>query len=184
MTEHQDTELTAEESAAFAALPRERNASEMLEHRTVRALRARGLIGQAGKRWVRAWMAAAGVAAAAALFAGGLAVGQWLGTRTVTETMVNASAENALEMAVAVQRAGSAYVTALSVLAQTADTSSNGAIAQGREAALTALYAAVHELVLLAPEDPVAVTLRDVLERQRQVPPDVEQLQVRNVVWF
>lgn len=184
MTEHQDNELTAQEQAAFAALPRERNASAMLEQRTVRALRSRGLLGRGSSLRVRAWIAAAGVAAAAALFMGGLAVGQWLGTRTVAQSMANTQAESALEMAVAVQRAGSAYVTALSALAQTADTSSNSAIAQGREAALTALYAAVHELVLLAPDDPVAVTLWDVLERQRQLTSDVAQLQVRNVVWF
>jgi len=184
MTENEDTELTAQEAAAFAALPRERNASEMLEQRTVRALRAKGLLGRGVNHGLRAWIAVAGVAAAAAVFVSGLAVGQWLGTRTVAQSMANSQAESALEMAVAVQRAGSAYVTALTALAQTADTSSNGAIAQGREAALTALYAAVQELVLLAPHDPVSVTLRDVLERQRDLPSDAVQLQVRNVVWF
>lgn len=184
MHEHEDVELTPQEEAAFAALPRERDASEMLEERTVHALRLRGLLARRGGARFHPWVAAAGVAAAAAVFASGLAVGQWLGSRSVANSMAGAQVESAMEMAAAVQRAGSAYVLALSALAQVADTSSNGAVDQGREAALTALYAAVHELVLLAPDDPVSVTLRDVLERQRQLPSETDQAQVRNVVWF
>lgn len=183
MTQDEHTELTPEEQAQFAALSRERNAGRMLEERTVRALRARGLL--ATRPWHRRtsfW--AAGIAAAAVVFLSGLAVGQWLGTRTVTHSIASAQAESAMERAAAVQRAGSAYVTALEALAQIADTSANDAVAQGREAALTALYAAVHELVLLAPDDPVSVTLRDVLERQRRLPSQTEPVQVKNVVWF
>jgi hypothetical protein len=183
MTPDEHTELTPEEQAAFAALPRERAAGELLEERTVRSLRARGLL--RGRPWYRrASVAVAGVAAAAAIFLSGLTMGQWLATRTVTQSMATAQAATAIELAVAVQRAGSAYVTAVEALAQIADTSTNGAVAQGREAALTALYAAVDELVLLAPDDPVSVTLRDVLDRQRALPLGTEDTPVRKVVWF
>jgi hypothetical protein len=183
MTPDEHTELTREEQAAFAALPRERAASAMLEERTVRGLRVRGLL--RGRPWYRRMsLLVAGVAAAAALFLGGLATGQWLATRTVTQSMATAQAASAIELAVAVQRAGSAYVKAVGALAQIADTSTNGAVAQGREAALTALYAAVGELVLLAPDDPVSVTLRDVLERQGQRPSEMDADPVRKVVWF
>lgn len=183
MRPDEPTELTPQEEAAFAALPRQREASRMLEERTVRALRAGGLL--RARSWHSGiWIAATGVAAAAVVFLGGLTVGQWLGTRTVARSMASAQAQSAMELAVAVQRTGSAYVKALEALAQIADTASNGAVAQGREVALTALYAAVHELVLLAPDDPVSVTLRDVLERQRQQPSETDRAYVRNVVWF
>lgn len=183
MTPDEPIELTPEERTRFADLPREREASGLLEARTVRALRARGLL-RAGAWQRRPWMAVAGIAAAAVMFLSGLAVGQWLGTRTVARSMASAQAASAMDRAIAVQRTGSAYVDALEALAQIADTSANGAVAQGREAALTALYAAVHELVLLAPDDPVSVTLRDVLERQRQPPSETEHAQIRSVVWF
>lgn len=183
MTHDDHTELTPREEAAFAALPRERAASSLLEERTVRGLRARGLL-RGGPWYRRPSLALAGLAAAAALFLGGVTTGQWLVTRTVTRSMATAQAASALELAVAVQRAGSAYVTAVEALAQIADTSTNGAVAQGREAALSALYAAVGELVLLAPDDPVSVTLRDVLERQRQPATEANDAPVRKVVWF
>lgn len=183
MTHDDHTELTPQEEAAFAALPRERAASAMLEERTVRGLRARGLLH--GRPWYRRpSLALAGLAAAAALFLGGVTTGQWLATRTVTRSMAAAQATSALELAMAVQRAGSAYVTAVQALVQIADTSTNGAVAQGREAALTALYAAVGELVLLAPDDPVSVTLRDVLGRQWQSSGASEDTPVSKVVWF
>lgn len=183
MTSDEHTELTPQEEAAFTALPRQREASDILEERTVRDLRARGSL-RAQPWFRRPLVVAAGVAAAATLFLSGLVAGQWLGTQSVTRSMASAQAESAMERAFAVQRAGSAYVRALEALGQVADTSTNGAVAQGREAALTALYAAVQELVLLAPDDPVSVTLRDVLERQWRLPTDIEQAQVRNVVWF
>ena len=67
--ERDDTELTPEERAAFAALPRERAASRLMEERTVGELRRRGLLRRARRP---RWMAAA---AALALFAGGFGAG-------------------------------------------------------------------------------------------------------------
>ena len=185
MAENESHELTERERAEFAALPREREPGQLLEERTVQALRKEGLIGRRlGARWYRrAPLVAAGLAASIALFASGVVAGQWLGSRTVAESMAEANHQTAMQAAAAVQRAGSAYVLALAALTQMADTTDNPAVAQGREAALTSLYAAVRELVLLAPDDPMAVTLRQELERaSSQGAPAVTQ--VSNLVWF
>ena len=187
MTRETENELTPEEQAAFEALSKTREPSGLLEERTVRALGDRGLLEVAPRRWMhrRIPAFAAGIAAALALFVGGIAVGQWLGSRAVADSMAAAHRQTALEMAVAVQHAGSAYVSALAALSQLADSSANGALAQGREAALTALYAAAHELVQLAPDDPIAVTIRDRLDhlrREQQTTDD--QGTIRHVVWF
>jgi hypothetical protein len=187
MTRETENELTPDERAAFEALPKTREPSGLLEERTVRALGDRGLLEVAPRRWMhrRIPAFAAGIAAALALFVGGIAVGQWLGSRAVADSMAAAQHQTALEMAVAVQHAGSAYVSALAALSQLADSSANGALAQGREAALTALYAAAHELVQLAPDDPIAITIRDRLDhlrREQQATDD--QGTIRHVVWF
>ncbi|MEO8193063.1 MAG: hypothetical protein ABI681_04375 [Gemmatimonadales bacterium] len=76
---HSDEEydLTDDERAALAALPREMDPSAMLEGRVVRALRSEGHFGAAqgrGRITSVAWK----VAAAATLFAGGVATGRYL----------------------------------------------------------------------------------------------------------
>ncbi len=185
MRENENQELTERERVEFAALPRERDPGRLIEERTVAALRKEGLIGRRFRtRWYRrAPLVAAGLAASIALFASGAVVGQWLGSRTVAVSVAAANHQTAMQAAAAVQRAGSAYVLALAALTQVADTTDNPAVAQGREAALTALYAAVRELVLLAPEDPLSVTLRQELERA-QAGGEPSLRQVTNLVWF
>ena len=69
-------ELTASERMMLAALPREMPANDMLEERVVRALRRQGHLGS-GMRQSRLG-AALRIAAAAALFAGGVATGKYL----------------------------------------------------------------------------------------------------------
>jgi hypothetical protein len=185
MPERDRSGLTERERAEFAALPRERDPGRLLEERTVKALRQERLIGRPLRpRWYRrAPLVAAGLAASVALFASGAVVGQWLGSRTVAVSMAEANHQTVMQAAAAVQRAGSAYVMALAALTQMADTTENAALSQGREAAVNSLYAAVRELVLLAPDDPMAVTLRQELERlQTGGEPDVRQ--VTNLVWF
>jgi len=185
MHEHNENELAKQERAEFAALSRERDPGRMLEERTVKALRRERLIGRPlRQRWyLRAPLVAAGLAASIALFASGLAVGQWLGTRTVADSMAAANQQTVMQAAAAVQRAGSAYVMALAALTQMADTTESQAVAQGREAAVNSLYAAVRELVVLAPDDPMAVTIRQELERLR-LGGGAEVTQVQNLVWF
>ena len=182
------SESSGPEQAVFAALPRERDPGRALEERTVRALSKRGLLAQGGgPRWASRPLLAIGLAASVALFALGVAVGQWLGTRTVTESMTVAQERTAMQAAAAVQRAGSAYVTALAALTaftQLADSADASPLAQGREAALAALTAAVRELVVLAPDDPLAGSIQELIERRWPSRPETDGIEVRNVVWF
>jgi len=178
------TDLSSAEREAFATLPRNAEPGRMLEERTVAALRERGLLGRRGRTWARPAPLLAAAAAAVALFVSGLAVGQWFGTRTVVTSVAVANHESALQMAAAVQRSGSAYVAALTALAQVADSANGPSVEQGREAALAALYAAVGELMILAPDDPVTVALRDLFQRSAPSQGTAGQPEIRNVVWF
>ena len=72
-------EWTAEEAAAFAALPREAGASDVLAERTVQALRAEGLVHEAPKRRsirVTPLRIFGALAACLVLFVGGFAIGR------------------------------------------------------------------------------------------------------------
>jgi hypothetical protein len=180
-------ELTPEEQSAFAALPRETDPGGLLEERTVNALHARGLLRAGPERTVsrRVPMWALGLAASLALFVSGVATGQWLGTRTLAGSMAAAQQETAMQTASLVQQTGSAYVMALMSLAQLADSSSDPAVAQGREAALTSLHAAARELALLAPEDPLTLVLRDGLRlTSLQGAVETSGTNLQSVVWF
>lgn len=181
---NREIDLTPVERAALEALPRERDPGRLVEERTVKALRARGLLYGPGRLGVRRlpWLAA-GVAAAVALFAGGVAVGQWTGARAVA-TSNAAEYRSVLEAAAAVQRAGSAYVTALAALSQVADTTNAAAVDQGREVALTALYSAALEMMRLAPNDPVAMTIRDGFDRARGLSARTDDQPIERLVWF
>jgi hypothetical protein len=87
-------------------------------------------------------------AAALLLFTGGVLVGrQW---PSPPETPAR-PARDPLAPAVEVQRTGTEYVAALRTLAERQGNPT--AQAQGREAALSALYGAAHELVRLSPND-------------------------------
>jgi hypothetical protein len=90
------------------------------------------------------------VAAALALFAGGVVVGQRWGDPQSAAPPPPVTA-GPLDAAAEVQRAGTEYVTALSRLDATA-----GALErdQGVDAALSALQGAAYELVRLRPHDP------------------------------
>lgn len=179
-----DADLTPAESAEFAALPREREPGRLLEDRTIRELRRRSLLQpRAGRRIGGLVAAAMAAAAAVALFVGGFAVGQWTTSRTLTTSFAAVQQQSAMGAAELVQRTGSAYVTALAALVQLADTSSHPAVAQGREAARTALYAAATELVALVPDDPVAIQMRRLLAGTDSLPARQDD-EIRRVVWF
>ena len=92
------------------------------------------------------------IAAALALFAGGILVGQRWG-ETVPAAPPPPAPEGPLAAAAEVQRAGSEYVSALSRLDE-----SDGALEreQGVDAALSTLQGAAFELVRLRPDDPQA----------------------------
>jgi len=170
----QDDDLTREEREALDALPRERDPGPLLEERTVRALRASGLLGR-GERIGRpvfspAWASAA-AAAAIALFVSGFTVGHWIQARHTEKLLVSLHERDAAQTAALVQRTGSAYVAALAALADAADSSrvrgraAGRDVTQGREVAVNILHAAANQLVRIAPEEPLAARILQGLDR-------------------
>ncbi|MBW3572312.1 MAG: hypothetical protein KY467_14520 [Gemmatimonadetes bacterium] len=154
-----DREMTPELRSRLAALPRERDPGRLLEERTVRALRQRGLVetpvaGGRVRRLRIAWLGGA-MAAGIALFASGIAVGQWMGTRATAQVVQAVQAQNDRQAALLVQQTGSAYVDALGQLAAMSD-SGQAAPAEGREVATRIMRAAADELIRIAPDDPIA----------------------------
>ena len=82
----EDHELSEQERTALAALPHELAPSDLLEERVVRALKDEGHFG-APSRVQRSWRSAAmKIAAAIALFAGGVATGHFALTRQTAAT--------------------------------------------------------------------------------------------------
>jgi len=173
-------ELTAAERQALDALPRESDPGQLLEERTVRALREQGLLATArvsGTTDVSAahvapqsrpwWRSAAAIAAGIALFAGGMSIGQVLGSRQTAEAFQTVFEDGDVRLASQVQRTGSEYVAALEAL-----TAADGAAAdsgQAVEVALTALWAAANEIVRLAPDDPLAARILQGFQARAQV---------------
>jgi hypothetical protein len=187
MNEHDEDDLTPDLRSQLSALPREMDPGRLLEERTVRALRERGVIeapaaGGRTRRTSRAWLGGA-VAAGIALFASGLATGQWLGARATTEAVQATRAADTRQAALAVQQTGSAYVQAMSRFAELSDSASAGQTAQGREVAARMLRAAADELVRIAPDDPLASAVLGVFARAdsaQAAGPGEKQ----GVVWF
>jgi len=60
--------------------------SALLEERTVNELRSRGLLSHKKRSFPLSWMVGS-VAASVALFATGIVVGQWMGTRNTINTV-------------------------------------------------------------------------------------------------
>jgi hypothetical protein len=169
-SDRQPEELTPAERAALDALPRERDPGQLLEERTVRALRNEGLLIAATERpdgtdvlhretrtrpW---WRSVAAVAAGIALFAGGMSVGQALGARQTADAFHTVFEDRDARLASQVQRAGSDYVDALSTLADTGGATAADS-SQALEVALTALWAAANQIVRLAPDDPLTARI-------------------------
>jgi hypothetical protein len=186
-----DDELSPEEKAAFAALPREREPSRLLEERTVRALRDAGVIRPKAKdaprrlRFPAGWMVGA-AAAAVALFFTGIETGRMLTERQTGRIVEVVQAKNPQQAAVAVQQTGSAYVTALSRFTSLADSASPAQTQQGREVAVQMLRAAAGELVRMAPDDPLAADILAALDRARtqQKPARGDSTGKDRLVWF
>ena len=180
-------QLSPEEREALDGLPREREPSRVLEQRTLNALRSEGLL-----RPVRGinphgpfgW-AAAGIAAALALFASGVVVGQWMGTRSTVQAIVAVEESNARQVAALVQQTGSQYAAALAALSQVpASASDSNWVAQGREVALTALYTVADKMVQVAPDDHLVARILQALEGQQRSSEEGSATPVRQVVWF
>jgi hypothetical protein len=192
MSPHEmDDELTVEERAQLAALPRERDPGRLLEERTVRALRERGLVHAPGKprrviRFHPGWLTGA-VAAGLALFLGGLATGQYLATRNVGEVVAAVQAHDQRQAAQLVQQTGSAYIQALATLSQVSNTTAGAQGQQGREVASSMLRAAADEVVRMNPNDPVATGILAAFDRagaQRRAAARPDTAAKQRVVWF
>jgi len=81
-----DQNLSETEAAAFAALPRELAPSDLLEERVVHALRSQGHF-DASLKIRKRWMSLSlRIAAAVAVFIGGVATGQYMMTRSTEQT--------------------------------------------------------------------------------------------------
>jgi hypothetical protein len=189
MFEHPDDQLSSAERQAFAALPREQQPDETLEERVVALLRREGHLATpitAGQRHhartPRVWWVSGAVAAALAVFASGVAVGQLLGTRSALRVMDANSRMSAAELAARVQRAGAIYVAALASLSHLPDTASPSAKDSAQDAAVKVLGQAAQEIALLMPDDPLAAAvLRGLNQRSREQDPTVPSL---SVVWY
>lgn len=205
-----EVELTPEERMAFEGLPREALPSDLLEERIVRALRDDGTLRGGGapsattgskgaepplRSRLRAWMVPASVAASLVLFGAGVALGHRLGARSTTEVFLAVRDQDAASLALRIQEAGSAYVSALAALGELrtaaareqagagvgASHASQG-IEHGREAALGALYGAAFELARMAPGDADVIRILQILEERRTR--DLGGEPARNMVWF
>ena len=192
MSPHEmDDELTPDEREMFAALPRERDPGRLLEERTVRALRDRGLVHAPGKprrviRFHPGWLTGA-VAAGLALFLGGLTTGQYLATRNMGEVVAAVQAHDQKQAAQLVQQTGSAYVQALATLSQVSNTTAGAQGQQGREVASSMLRAAADELVRMNPNDPVATGILAAFDRagvQQRAAARPDTAARQSVVWF
>ena len=197
--------LTPEEEMAFQRLPREAEPSRILEERIVKSLRSEGFLGakqveatrtkRAGGTWLRPWMAGAAVAASLVLFASGVFFGQRMGSMTTTEAFIQVREQDAAQLALSIQEAGSAYVSALAALGRLEvdgrrdeppgqSASLEGVdLRQGREVALGALYGGVNELARMNPEDTDLLRILQILE-ERQAREEGRGGDDRNVVWF
>lgn len=170
-------------NAMIRESPSERQASRILEERTVAALRERNLLVSKSRRQIsRAWIAGA-AAASIAFFATGVAVGQWLGARTTATAMASAQGDVLLH-ALQVQHAGSAYVNALQALALASDSTDPQVRQQGREVALAAFHAAATEVIRLAPNDPVAADILRGLQRTREQAQPAKRNDDRKIIWY
>ena len=184
MDERNRNGLTPAEQEAFESLPRERTPSRLLEERTARALRERGLIRSASTRHaiVRPWMAVAAVAASVAFFASGLAVGQWMGARQTVDALASVYPDRTERAAALVQTTGSAHTAALSGLIEATGQADPETVTRAREVARAALWSAASEVVRLAPDDPLAVRSLQEFERARAGQTTGDE--AKNFVWF
>src|SRR5262245_29518893 len=169
MHDRDDAELTAAEQEAFDALPREAMPSRLLEERVISALRDRGLLGERHVRrpvWGRVPIGLA-AAASLALFASGIAIGQWMGARHTAQMMLAMQKQDAARAPAAVERTGQAYLSALGTLAQASASSDPREVARARQTAQNMFHAAANEMVRLAPDDPVSAQILKGLDRAR-----------------
>jgi hypothetical protein len=160
----EETEWTDAEREALDRLPRNLDPGRMLEERTVAELKRRGLLRDPAARvggrprLHPAWWAA-GIAAALALFFGGLAAGQARSGISADDLVAALRSAEAADRPSLIQQTGSLYVESLAGL--TFARQDPETVGIGVEVGLAALYAATYEMARLYPDDP---RFRQVLE--------------------
>ena len=111
------------------------------------------------------------VAGTAAAFAVGIVVGGALGDRVGEQAAGPAGGLRAMEVATEVQRTGTAYAAAVAALGDLTDRpGATGAFFQGREAALSVLYAATLAYAGLEPSDGTVGRILEAVEAARRQP--------------
>ncbi|MEO5589822.1 MAG: hypothetical protein ABIS03_09565 [Gemmatimonadaceae bacterium] len=91
MHNEETIELTDREMELLAALPREMETGDLFEARVVNALRDRGHLGSGPTRSSRSVSTILKIAAAVALFAGGVATGRYVTTADTPQTASTAA---------------------------------------------------------------------------------------------
>jgi hypothetical protein len=183
MSSHEQDELTVQEREALAGLLRERIPPSDLEDRVVGALRAEELLAAPRTHHAprtRGWLAAA-VAAGVALFASGLATGQWMAAGNTADVVSAVLDGDVVSRALQVQQAGSEYVRAVARLSDLAEELGTEDLAPGREVARTALHAAALEMGRLTPDDATIQLVLAVLEERSR---SGETGPGRTTIWF
>lgn len=163
-----------------------------LEDRTVRRLRAEGLLqpttafpARSSERHsprTLAWPLAA-AAAGITLFAAGFTIGEHRGGQRTLDVVEALAEADASRTAALVQRTGSDYVAALSALAATDPSDSQ----TGREIARAVLWSAATELARLDPDDADLWRMLESLRPRATLPADsssIAEAASRTVVWF
>jgi hypothetical protein len=182
-----DDELTPFEREALDALPREQTPGPRLEERVVQALRERGVLGPRRRRISELTSVRVALAAAAAivLLLGGFALGRWTGGQPAAPEDPVAVEASQLALAASLQRAGTAYVSALEELATADAAPHSDEMRQGREVALTTLYTAAGEISRIVPKQHMAGQLLQALEvRAEPTAHSRDETTAERVVWF
>lgn len=162
-----DDDLTPDERRAFETLPRERMTDAGLEDRVVDALRRRRVLRRRRRVFELTPGRVAGlVAASLAFITGGFALGQWTTLHQVTSQRTAMIDSKELSAAATVQYAATAYLLALENLAALPDTASVDDAQQGREVALSTLYAAAGRVSHMVPKDYLAGQLMNAIEAE------------------
>jgi len=145
--------------------------------------------------WIRPWMAVAAVAATLTLFGSGVFLGQWIGSKSTAQAFLAVREQDAAQLAMTIQEAGTAYVSALAALGELRAGEIEGGAAgegavfsaadlqQGREVALGALYGAAFELARMSPDDDAVIRVLQILEDRRAREEGFWD-SPRNWVWF
>lgn len=205
-----DHELTPEEKMGFQRLPREADPSPFLEERIVGSLMEEGVLTPSGGAtarqgptvtrglWVKPWMMVAAVVGSLALFSSGIVMGQWMGSRSTAQVFMQVREQDAASLALRIQEAGSAYVSALAALGELGasspleQTPSTGEgsprltgmhIDQGWEVAFGAFFGAANELARMNPDDLDILRVVQILD-ERRAREEGRSGEDRNVVWF